>query len=145
MVPDIGGDGLIGFLLLVAFLILVLPPLVATITGIVCGNAMPGLPAGWGPLVGLGPGVAGTVINIAGLIFLLNFVDVNPEGWAREIFCRRPFYTLYGSSTRNIICTSAVEWAPEPIVFWIGISLVTPAAAAMGTWWLCRRRSINQR
>ena len=133
-------DGLLELLLLAAFLIFLLPPLASTITGIVCGNAMPGVSTEWVPLPGLGLGIAGVDINIAGLL-LLAFVDVDPEGWAREIFCRQPFYTLYGSSTRNIICTNAVEWAPDPAVFWIGISLVTPAAAAAGTWWLCRRRN----
>ena len=138
-------DGLLEWLLLVSFLIFLLPPLSATITGIACGIALPNGSAGWGITVGLGLGVAGTVINIAGLLFLLNFVDVDLENWARGIFCRQPFYTLYGSSTRNIICTTAVEWAPDPEVFWIGISLVTPAAAAAGTWWLCRRRNMTQR
>ena len=137
-------DGLLEWLLLVVFLIFLLPPLSATITGIACGIALPNGSAGWGIVVGLGLGVAGVAINIAGLL-LLAFVDVDPEGWAREIFCRQPFYTLYGSSTRNIICTKAVEWAPDPAVFWIGISLVTPAAAAAGTWWLCRRRNIALR
>ena len=134
-------DGLLELLLLAAFLIFLLPPIVATITGIACGMAFPNGSAGWGIAVGLGLGVAGTVINIAGLILLTGFLNVDPADWAQEIFCEKPLHLI--NNRHNSFCYPAMRWTPR--VFWIGISLVTPAAAAMGTWWLCRRRSISQR
>lgn len=140
MMIEIDAGDLIRFLLLVGFLVLLLPPLASTLTGIVCSNFMPGVSAGWGIGVGLALGVSGVVANIAGLLFLLAFVNVDPEDWAREIFCRQPFYTLYGNDSRNFVCISAVKWAPGAEAFWYGISLITPTAASLGTWWLCRRR-----
>lgn len=134
-------DGLPAILLVAAFLILLLPPLVSTITGIMCGMIPPKGSAGWGIAVGLGLGFAGIVINMAGLIVLIGFLDVDPTYWAREIFCEKPLHLI--NNRHNSFCYPAMRWAPR--VFWIGISLATPATAAVGTWWLCRRRSINQR
>ena len=145
MAPDFGGDDLLAFLLLAAFLIFLLPPMVSTITGIACGMALPNGSAGWGGFVGLGLGVSGIAINIAGLFllvfFLLPYTSFSGAELAREIFC--PDDRYLHNLDRDSICRRALRWAPE--VFWIGISLVTPAAAAVGTWWLCRRRSIGQR
>ena len=134
-------DGLLELLILAAFLIFLLPPLVATVTGIVCVNAMPGLPRVWGPLAGLGLGIVGIAVNIAGLLLLLILVNVEPADWAQEIFCEKPLHLI--NNRHNSFCYPAMRWAPR--VFWIGISLITPAAAAVGTWWLCRRRSVAQR
>jgi hypothetical protein len=135
-------DGLVELLLLAAFLICLLPPLVSTVTGIACGMALPNGSAGWGVAFGLGLGVAGAVINIAGLIVLIGFLDVDPTHWAQEIFCEKPLHLI--NNRHNSYCYPAMTWAPR--IFWIGISLVTPAAAAAaGTWWLCRWRSMNLR
>ena len=135
-------DGLLAGLLLAAFLILLLPPLVAATTGIVCGFTMPGGKAWWGGAVGLGLGLAGAIINIAGLSLVsFGYLYFDPWNWAMENFCPqdRYWYNLDYDST----CSRALRWADE--VFWIGISLITPATAAAGSWWLCRRRSIGRR
>ena len=141
MAPDIGGEDLLEFLLLAAFLILLLPPLVATITGVVCGFTMPRGIAMWGGAIGLGLGVVGVIINVAGLFFLLIYLNFDPWEWALSNFCpeHREWWTL----DRDSFCIRALKWSGE--VFWVGISLITPIAAGAGTWWLCRRRSTNQR
>ena len=127
-------DGLPAMLLLAAFLILLLPPMVATIAGITSANYMPGGSVVWGAAVGLGLGVAATAINIVGLFFL----PFAPEVWAREILCPENM-SPQDLIDRDSVCSKAVRWAERG--FWIGISLIAPTAAAGGTWWLCRRRS----
>ena len=134
-------DGLLELLLLAIFLILLLPPLASTITGIASGMALPNGSAIWGVAFGLGLGVAGTAINVAGLVVLIGFLDVDPTDWAQEIFCEKPLHLI--NNRHNSFCYPAMRWAPR--MFWVGISLVTPAAAAVGTWWLCRRRSMSRR
>ena len=141
--PSVDTDGLLASLLLAAFFILLLPPAVAAITGIGCGIALPGGQAGWGGFVGLGLGMAGVAINITGLFFmwffLLPYISFSEAELARELFCPDHVRDLYVLE-RNSICRIAVRRSAE--LFWIGISPITPAAAAAGTWWLCRRQSL---
>ena len=135
-------DSLWAGLLLAAFFILLLPPLVATVTGIVCGLTILGGKAWWGGAVGLALGLAGAIINIAGLsLILFGYLYFDPRDWALENLCPkdRYWYNLDHDST----CRRALKWADE--VFWVGISFITPAVAAAGTWWLCRRRSMGRR
>ena len=128
-------DGLLGFVLMAGFLALLLPPLTAAATGMVSGLKMKGGDPGWGANAGLGLGVAGAIINIAGL-FSFGYWYGDPWDLARDIFC--PQTEHWSTLDYDTTCRRALKWADKE--FWVGISLLTPSASAAATWWLCHRR-----